>query len=176
MKSPHSQAHSGGCNFGKGAAGGADDGAVCAGGLSDAEAAAARSISFAPPQAAGLIHSVVPPFPTKSTTLWEPFCGSGMPCGIVRSPRGDCGCCDSLQTMPQRLQVLLSSSAQVSVASVLETACDLPAQTCHRQLCRRDGRVSCPSIFSFAKEKLKKGITVSLQGRQKEGVHDTICC
>ena len=42
MKSPHSQAHSGGCNFGKGAAGGADDGAVCAGGLSDAEAAAAR--------------------------------------------------------------------------------------------------------------------------------------
>ena len=42
MKSPHSQAHSGGCNFGKGAAGGADDGAACAGGLSDAEAAAAR--------------------------------------------------------------------------------------------------------------------------------------
>ena len=38
-----------------------------------------NSISFAPPQAAGLIQSVVPPFPTKSTTLWEPFCGSGMP-------------------------------------------------------------------------------------------------
>ena len=36
-----------------------------------------NSISFAPPQAAGLIHSVVPPFPTKSTTLWEPFCGGG---------------------------------------------------------------------------------------------------
>lgn len=35
------------------------------------------------------------------------------------------------------LQVLLSSSAQVSVVSVLETACDLPAQTCHRQLCLR---------------------------------------
>ena len=65
-----------------------------------------NSISFAPPQAAGLIHSVVPPFPTKSTTLWEPFCGGGMPCGIVRSPRGTaaaaaasrqchstCGCC-----------------------------------------------------------------------------------
>ena len=69
-----------------------------------------NSISFAPPQAAGLIHSVVPPFPTKSTTLWEPFCGSGMPAascalrgglrpwlprlfpagfrGIVCSPRG----------------------------------------------------------------------------------------
>ncbi len=38
-----------------------------------------NSISFAPPQAAGLIHSVVPPFPTKSTTLWEPFCGGGIP-------------------------------------------------------------------------------------------------
>ena len=23
-----------------------------------------------------------------------------------------------------------------------------PAQTCHQQLCRRDGRASCPSIFS----------------------------
>ena len=46
-----------------------------------------NSISFAPPQAAGLIHSVVPPFPTKSTTLWEPFCGGGMPYGIVRSAR-----------------------------------------------------------------------------------------
>jgi len=54
------------------------------------------------------------------------------------------------------LQVLLSSSAQVSVVSVLETACALPAQTCHRQLCRRDGRASCPSIFSFTKEKQKK--------------------
>src|SRR5699024_1218570 len=36
-----------------------------------------------------------------------------------------------------------------------------PAQTCHRQLCRRDGRASCPSIFSFAKEKQKKGIEVN---------------
>ena len=40
-----------------------------------------NSISFAPPQAAGLIHSVVPPFPTKSATLWEPFCGGGISCG-----------------------------------------------------------------------------------------------
>ena len=53
--------------------------------------------------------------------------------------RGRCGCCGSLQTMPQPLQVLLSSSAQVAVVSVLETACALPAQTCHRQLCRREG-------------------------------------
>ena len=99
-------------------------------------------------------------------------------CGIVRSPRGiaavvaatfprrlsrhrvlsegDCGCFDSLQTMPQHLRALLSSSAQVSVVSVLETACDLPAQTCYRQLCRRDGRAFCPSIFSLQKRNRKK--------------------
>ena len=43
-----------------------------------------------------------------------------------------------------------------SVVSVLETACDLPAQTCHRQLCRRNGQAFSPSIFSFTKEKQKK--------------------
>ena len=41
-QSQNAQTHSGGCNSGKGAAGGADDGAVCVGELSDAEAAAAR--------------------------------------------------------------------------------------------------------------------------------------
>ncbi len=46
----------------------------------------------------------------------------------------DAAAAGSLQTMPQRLQVLLSSSAQVAVVSVLETVCSLPAQTCHRQL------------------------------------------
>lgn len=34
----------------------------------------------------------------------------------------------------EHLRVLLSSSAQVAVVSALETACTLPAQTCHRQL------------------------------------------
>ena len=51
--------------------------------------------------------------------------------------RGGCGFCGSLQTMPQPLRVLLSSSAQVAVVSTLETVCSLPAQTCHRQLCLR---------------------------------------
>ena len=55
------------------------------------------------------------------------------PCAL----RGGCGCCGSLQTMPQHLRVLLSSSAQVAVVSALETVCSLPAQTCHRQLCLR---------------------------------------
>ena len=65
-----------------------------------------NSISFAPPQAAGLIHSVVPPFPTKSATLWEPFCGGGIACGnralceadaaaaaASRQCHNTCGCC-----------------------------------------------------------------------------------
>ena len=34
--------------------------------------------------------------------------------------------------------------------------CRLPAQTCHRQLCRRDGRAFCPPIFSLRKRNRKK--------------------
>ncbi|MDD7260144.1 MAG: hypothetical protein ACOX17_06735 [Christensenellales bacterium] len=37
-----------------------------------------------------------------------------MPCGIVALSEGDCGCCGSLQTIPQHLRVLLSSSAQTA--------------------------------------------------------------
>ena len=44
-KSPHAQAHSGGCNSGKGAAGGADNGAACAGGVSFTEAGK-RNLNF----------------------------------------------------------------------------------------------------------------------------------
>jgi len=67
--------------------------------------------------------------------------------------------------MPQHLRVLLPSSAQTAIpcdersetgVDILYPCCRLPAQTCHRQLCRRDGRAFCPSIFSFAKEKQKK--------------------
>ena len=43
------------------------------------------------------------------------------------------------KTMPQHLRVLLSLSAQVTTVSTLETVCSLPAETCHRQLCRREG-------------------------------------
>ena len=62
--------------------------------------------------------------------------------------RGKCGCCGSLQTMPQHLRVLLPSSAQTAIpcdersetgVDILYPCCRLPAQTCHRQLCRREG-------------------------------------
>ena len=61
---------------------------------------------------------------------------------------GDCGFCGSLQTMPQHLRALLSSSAQTAIpcdersetgVDILYPCCRLPAQTCHRQLCRREG-------------------------------------
>ena len=66
------------------------------------------------------------------------------PCAL----RGGCGCCGSLQTMPQHLRVLLPSSAQTAIpcdersetgVDILYPCCRLPAQTCHRQLCRREG-------------------------------------
>ena len=72
-----------------------------------------NSISFAPPQAAGLIHSVVPPFPTKSTTLWEPFCGGGIPAASCALRGG----LRLLQQPPDNATapagVLLSSSARL---------------------------------------------------------------
>ena len=78
-------------------------------------------------------------------------------CGIVRSPRGiaavatasrqchsTCGC------RCHRLRDWRNTAA--STTAIFQP----PAQTCHRQLCRRDGRAFSPSIFSFAKEKQKK--------------------
>ena len=62
--------------------------------------------------------------------------------------RGGCGFCGSLQTMPQRLRVLLSSSAQTAIpcderseaeVDILYPFCRLPAETCHWQLYRREG-------------------------------------
>ena len=70
--------------------------------------------------------------------------------------RGRCGCCGSLQTMPQPLQVLLSSSAQVSVVSVLETACDLPANkpATGSFAAEMDGRSARP--FSLLRKRNRK--------------------
>ena len=129
-KSPHSQAHSEGCDSGKGAARGAHDGTVCAGGLPDAEAAAARLNPLGGLRETGGL----PFFSRRAHLLTTPKGRWYLPLASRALSEGNCGCCDSLQTMPQHLRALLSSSAQVSVVSVLETACDLPAQTCHRQL------------------------------------------
>ena len=111
-----------------------------------------NSISFAPPQAAGLIHSVVPPFPTKSATLWEPFCGGGISCGKRALCEADAAAAAASRQCHSTCRVLLSSSAQVAVVSALETACTLPAQTCHRQLCLR----LCPKLIFGAFSLLRK--------------------
>ena len=77
-------------------------------------------------QEGAILEKVLPEVRTMELSALEDY--------LMQKLRGECGCCGSLQTMPQHLQVLLSSSAQVAVVSVLETVCSLPAQTCHRQL------------------------------------------
>ena len=88
------------------------------------------------------------------------------PAGAVR---GGCGCCGSLQTMPQHLRVLLPSSAQTAIpcderseagVDILYPCYRLPAETCHRQLCRRDGQCARTVHFLFYEretEKRKRG-------------------
>ena len=125
--------NSGGCNSGKDAARGTDDGTVCTGGLPDTEAAAARLNSagrFSGKPGAFLFFLPKGALTHHPKGQWYFLRKS---CAL----RGGCGFCGSLQTMPQPLRVLLSSSAQVAVVSTLETVCSLPAQTCHRQLCLR---------------------------------------
>ena len=79
-----------------------------------------------------------------------------MPAEIVRSARG-CGCCGSLQTMPQHLRVLLSSSAQVAVVSVLEpTPFPRLRKPATGSFICRDGPKLARVHFLFAKEKQKK--------------------
>ena len=91
----------------------------------------------------------------------------GTACGIVRSPRGDCGCCGSLQTMPRQP----TEGAAVIVCADWRNTRDAtfreggrnftyakPAwcgKTCHRQLCHRDGRRSARP-FSLRKRNRKK--------------------
>lgn len=85
-------------------------------------------------------------------------------CGIVRSPRGMslsaesdrqchsiCGCCC------HRLRDWANTVA--STDAIFQP----PAQTCHRQLCRRNGQAFSPSIFSFTKEKQQKENEVNKQ-------------
>ena len=71
---------------------------------------------------------------------------------------GDCGCCDSLQTMPQHLRALLSSSARLGKyrrfnRRYFSNRLRKPATGSFDA--EMDG-VSAPSIFSFMKEKKKK--------------------
>ena len=159
-KSPHSQAHSEGCDSGKGVARGAHDGTVCAGGLPDAEAAAARLNPLG-----GLRETGGLPFFLPEGRTYSPPRRGGSTCRwqAVRSPRGIA----AVATASRQCHITCGGAAVIvcaigQIPSFQPTLfLQPPAQTCHRQLCRRDGRASCPSIFSFAKEKQKKGIEVN---------------
>ena len=71
---------------------------------------------------------------------------------------GNCGCCGQPPdnaTAPTGAAVIVCAIGQIpSLQPTLFF--QPPAQTCHQQLCRRDGQAFCPSIFSFTKEKQKK--------------------
>ena len=109
-QSQNAQTHSGGCNSGKGAAGGADDGAACAGGVSFTEAGK-RNLNFRW-EVSGKPGAFLFFLPKGALThhpegQWYFLRKS---CAL----RGECGCCGSLQTMPQHLRALLSSSVQTA--------------------------------------------------------------
>ena len=83
---------------------------VCAGGLPDAKAAAARLNS------AGRSPGNRGPssfFSRRAHLLTTPKGRWYLPLASRALSEGDCGFCGSLQTMPQHLRVLLSSSARL---------------------------------------------------------------
>ena len=78
--------------------------------------------------------------------------GSGISCGNRALCEADAAAAAASRQCHSTCRVLLSSSAQVAVVSALETACTLPAQTCHRQLCLR----LCPKLIFGAFSLLRK--------------------
>lgn len=129
-KSPHSQAHSEGCDSGKGAARGAHDGTVCAGGLPDAEAAAARLNPLGGLRETGGL----PFFSPKGALTHHPegavVLAVGKPCALrgelrlLRQPPDNA-------TAPAGAAVIVCAIGQIpSLQPTLFF--QPPAQTCHR--------------------------------------------
>ena len=79
------------------------------GGLPDAEAAAARLSPLGGLRETGGL----PLFSPEGRTYSPPVKQAVVFLRHRALSEGDCGCCGSLQTMPQHLQVLLSSSARL---------------------------------------------------------------
>ena len=150
-QSQNAKAHSGGCDSGKGAAGGTDDGAACAGGVSFAEAGKTNlnfrwEVSGKP----GAFLSFLPKgslFSRRAHLLTTCKTGGGMPAAscalrgglrLLRQPPDNA-------TAPASAVVIVCAIGQIpSLQPTLFL--QPPAQTCHRQLCRRDGRMDL-SIF-----------------------------
>ena len=152
-----------GAILGEGAAGGTDDGAACAGGVSFTEAGRTNlnfrwEVSGKP--GAFLLFS-----PVRAHLLTTPKGQWYLPLASRALSEGDCGCCGSLQTMPQHLWALLSSSVQT--ANSLRQAQRIGAEILYPMLPPACANLPpaalpqrwtgvLPAHFLFAKEKQKK--------------------
>ena len=135
-QSQNAQTHSGGCNSGKGAAGGAGNGVVCTGGLPDAEAVAAQLNPLGGLRETGGF----PLFSPEGRTYSPPAKAGGgsPPVGRARAlSEGDCVSCGSRWTMPQPAGSAVIVHADGKAFPCWKPLHHLPAQTCHRQLCRK---------------------------------------
>ena len=153
-KGTNPQAHSDRGNSRKGAAGGANDGAADIGGLSITKNTTERLKHSEGLRATGdllLFPEGRTYSPPARGRRWYPSRWSG-----TRALRGGCGSCGSLWTMPH----FCGSAVIVHTGRsrfLLETTAALPAQTCHRQLCRRDGRRTRTVHFLFCERETEKG-------------------
>ena len=152
-KGTNPQAHSDRGNSGKGAARGADDRAASIGGISITKNTQKRIKCSEGLRATGDLL----PFPEGRTysppakgRRWYPSRWSGT-CAL----RGGCGSCGSLWTMPHFCGSVIIVHAGRS-RFLLETTAALPAKTCHRQLCRRDGRRLGAVHFLFCEREREK--------------------
>lgn len=158
---PDTAADPGRCDFGKGDARGAGDGVVRPRKLSLAEAV---TILFLRWRASGKPGAFL--FCTRRAHLLTTPKGQWyLPLASRALSEGDCGCCGSLQTMPQHLRVLLSSSVQT--ANSLRQAQRIGAEILYPMLPPACANLPpaalpqrwtgvLPAHFLFAKEKQKK--------------------
>ena len=118
-QSQNAKAHSGGRDFGKSAAGSANDRAVCTGGLSDTEAAAARLNPLGDLRETGGL----PLFSPEGRTYSPPAKAGGgsPPVGRARAlSEGDCGSCGSRWTRLHFCQTASLAHAVGAGVSTLE--------------------------------------------------------
>ena len=183
-KGQDTQAHSDRGYSGKGFAGGTNDGAADIGGilitkntakrLKHSEGLRATGGRFLFPKGALTHHLVVAksaylrfrfwrklrPLPCSSSPHTAGFVGTPFRrwyccfASAVRSARR-IGSCGSLWTMPHFCGSVVIVHAGRS-RFPLETTAALPAKTCHRQLCRRDGRRTRTVHFLFCERETEK--------------------
>ena len=176
-KSTNPQAHSDRGNSGKGAAGSADDGSAGIGGipitkntakrLKHSEGLRATGGRFLFPKGALTHHLVVAKSAYLRFRLWRklrplPCSSSPHKAGFVGPPFRRWYCCfASAVRSPRGMRLLREPMDNAALLRKcrhcprrrsrfpLETTAALPAKTCHRQLCRRDGRRTCTVHFLF---------------------------